>query len=123
MSSQKNFVEVYEQKPEDFFLQVETVACYLEVGGLLLLLENSLEKSESGTFGVPAGKLELGETLEEGAKRELWEETGITAPLVFLGTLYIRKPGFSYSYHLFKALLDEIPEVNLSSEHKAYKRS
>ena len=35
------------------------------------------EKEEAvGKYGLPGGKLEHGETLEEGARRELEEETG-----------------------------------------------
>ena len=32
----------------------------------------------AGTWTMPGGKLEFGETFEEGAKREVLEETGIT---------------------------------------------
>ena len=44
--SKSCLVDVYMHKPEDFFSRVEVVACYVEIGGLLLLLQNSLEKSE-----------------------------------------------------------------------------
>ena len=121
MTGNKTFVSVYDYEPEGFESQVGVVACYLEIEELLLLLESSLEKSEPGAFGVPAGKLEAGESLEKGAKRELLEETAITAPLYFLGTLYIRKYAFDYTYHLFKVLLDDIPIVKLSDEHTSYK--
>ena len=30
-----------------------------------------------GQWSIPGGTLELGETLEEGVRRELWEETGL----------------------------------------------
>lgn len=38
-----------------------------------------IERTDNDLFGFPAGSLELGETVEEGAKREIYEETGLTA--------------------------------------------
>lgn len=38
----------------------------------------SSELSGEGTWTMPGGKMEFGETFEEGAKREVFEETGIT---------------------------------------------
>ncbi len=39
----------------------------------------SSELHGEGTWTMPGGKLEFGESFEEGAVRELFEETGITA--------------------------------------------
>lgn len=116
-------VEVYEIKPEDFKATVQIAACYLEVDGHLLLLEYAASKPEVGTWGVPAGKLEANELPDEAAKRELFEETGIeiqNSCLQSVGTLYIRKPGVDYVYHLFKITLHSKPAVQLSNEHSAY---
>jgi len=52
-------------------------ACVLvfdERGRLLLQ-----RRSDSGDWGTIGGALEPGESLEEAAARELWEETGLTA--------------------------------------------
>lgn len=117
------FVEVYETKPIGFKASVEVAACYLEVEGRLLLLECAAKKQEAGRWGVPAGKLEKGETPEEAARRELFEETGIfieSSGLQSLGRLYIRKADFDYVYHLFKVLLEKRPEVKLSREHPKF---
>jgi len=116
-------VEVHEIKPEGFIEAVETAACYLEIEGQLLLLECSWFKSESGKWGVPAGKLEIGETPKQAAQRELFEETGILAKISDIhsfGCLYIRKPDIDYVYHLFQVTLKEKPVIQLSSEHSNY---
>lgn len=35
-------------------------------------------RADDGTWGVPGGSMELGETPEEAARREFFEETGLT---------------------------------------------
>lgn len=42
-------------------------------GGRVLLCRRAIEP-RSGFWTIPAGYLELGETVEEGARREAWEE-------------------------------------------------
>lgn len=115
---------VYNKKPRDFSPNVEVAAIYINVNGKLLLLELSANKQEKGAWGVPGGKLEVGERPAQGAKRELLEETGIDikAESSFhpLGELYMRKPEIDYIYHLFGINLDNAPTVCLSSEHCSY---
>ena len=80
-------------------------------------------KPEPGKLGVPAGKLEIGETPEQAAKRELLEETGIlveSSDIHGVGSLYIRKPQIDYVYHLFQISCKTKPRVRLSSEHSNY---
>ena len=43
---------------------------------------------------IPAGGVEQGETFEEGAKRELEEEIGVTASKIELLTEFYVSPGF-----------------------------
>ncbi|MBX9689491.1 MAG: NUDIX domain-containing protein [Candidatus Obscuribacterales bacterium] len=38
-----------------------------------------VRRSDNGLWGLPAGTMELGETIEECARRELLEETGLKA--------------------------------------------
>ena len=44
--------------------------------GGVLLIKRGIPPSE-GLWAIPGGMLELGETLQEGAEREIFEETGI----------------------------------------------
>ncbi len=115
--------KVYEIEPPDFSPQVEISACYIEIGNKLLLLQLSPNKSECGLWGVPAGKIERGETPEAAARRELFEETSIVIEqgAHFLGSLFVRKPDVDYVYHLFRIELKQFPAVVLSSEHQNFK--
>ncbi len=113
-------IEVYETLPADFVPKMYTAACYLEVDGKVLLVQRAPHKSEPGKWGVPAGKLDPGETPGEAAVRELFEETGIRAQVRSLGALYMRLPKLSYVYSIFQVLLDHQPEVYLSDENTNY---
>ncbi len=79
-----------------------------------------------GHWGFPKGKIEKGETNQEAALRELYEETGLHAEL---------KPGFEEQFSYFLHDLDgnrvhktvyffvgetEIQDISLSHEHQDY---
>ena len=117
-------VEVFDQKPEDFFADVEVGACYLEHEGRVLLLQNSHQKNEAGKWGLPAGKKEENECTKTCAKRELMEETGIGIDsidaLTTLAVLYYRKPSVQYLFHIYKIEISAIPSLTLSDEHQDY---
>ena len=52
-------------------------------GGLGILLVRRAIEPQRGLLGLPGGFLEFGETLEDGARRETREETGIILPAVW----------------------------------------
>lgn len=115
-------MEIYKTPPQGFTAQVEIAACYLEIDNKLLLLQRAHGKFEPGKWGVPAGKLERHETAQEAAKRELFEETGISSSQIqYINSLYMRTPAMDYIYHTFKVPLDQMPEVQLSDEHLDYR--
>lgn len=115
-----SLIKIYDIIPDGFSPQVEVAAVYVNVDERILLLQLADHKQEKGSWGVPAGKLEEHEVPLHAAKRELFEETGIDTDLQdfqALGTLYIRKPGLDYVYHLFHLDLNAMPLLSLSAEH------
>jgi 8-oxo-dGTP pyrophosphatase MutT (NUDIX family) len=83
----------------------------LMVGSTVLVLDTQnrllmMKRSDGGYWGVPGGAMELGETTEETARRELLEETGlevdeITLFGVFSGKeLYHRYPNGEEVYNV-----------------------
>lgn len=115
--------EVSDQKFPHFQPKVEAVVCYVEAEKELLVIQQEQGKTDEGLWGGPAGKIEPGETPEVAVRRELFEETGIrpSSPIVYLGTLYIRKPDFDYTYYMFQLQLDQKPSIQLSFEHSDYR--
>lgn len=47
-----------------------------------------IERSDNGYWALPAGAMELGESIAQCAIREVWEETGLTASAVTPIALY-----------------------------------
>jgi 8-oxo-dGTP pyrophosphatase MutT (NUDIX family) len=118
-------IKVSDQKPLNFQPKMEASACYLELDNHILFIQQGKDKTDEGRWGVPAGKLEQGESPEMAAKRELFEETGIPiqspSQFLYLGTLYVRKPDLDYIYHMFTIHLDQRPPIRLSFEHSNYR--
>ncbi len=113
-------IQVFHHAPQDFTPKVEVAAVYVEVGKEVLFLQRA--SSEKGLWGVPAGKVEAGESAESAAKRELLEEAGIAldghSRFDSLGKLFIRKPHIDYIYHMHRLILTKKPIVTLSPEHQ-----
>lgn len=55
------------------------------------------QRSDNGEWGLPGGAMELGESLEETARREVWEETGVRLEELTFVTL-LSGPEFFYTY-------------------------
>jgi len=83
----------------------------LMVGSTVLVLDTQnrllmMKRSDGGNWGVPGGAMELGETTEETARRELLEETGLEVDElslfgVFSGKeLYYRYPSDEEVYNV-----------------------
>ena len=55
---------------------IRAVLCYLKRDRKFLLLLKASGKFGEGFWNAPGGKIELGETAEDAARREVKEETG-----------------------------------------------
>ncbi|MDN3508077.1 MAG: NUDIX hydrolase [Simkaniaceae bacterium] len=111
---------VSEKRPDAFVCNVATAGVFVHANGKMLYLQNSEKPFEDYKWAIPGGKREGAETLKTCAARELLEETKIVGVPQEIGKLYIAKPHFSFTFHIFELFLDEIPEVTLSKEHQAY---
>ncbi|GAA2890170.1 NUDIX domain-containing protein [Actinoplanes cyaneus] len=78
-----------------FFVGARTVV--LDEQGRLLLIQ----RSDNHRWAIPAGAMELGESMEDCAVRELWEETGLKAtsltPYAFY-TAYTYTNDYGHTY-------------------------
>ncbi|HYA13648.1 MAG TPA: NUDIX hydrolase [Syntrophales bacterium] len=57
--------------------------------GKVLLVKRGVDPNK-GVWAIPGGSLKLGETLQEGAEREILEETGIT--------IMAKEPVYSFDF-------------------------
>ncbi len=73
----------------------------LSAGATVIVIKNNKIllnlRSDTNTWGIPGGAIELGETLEQTANRELFEETGLKAEKMNLLTVLSGKD-FYFEY-------------------------
>jgi len=89
--------------------------------GRCLLLKRSLSsKGNPGKWDLPGGKVDPGESFEQGVLREVAEETGLTISIQrVVGVAESESPTNKVVYLILEGRL-ESGQVQLSSEHDEY---
>lgn len=109
-------------KLKNFKERFEVVSCFIEHEEEILLLHRQDSKPQGNTWGVPAGKVDKGETLEKAIKREIEEELGLaidSTSLNYFDKFFVRYPDYDFIYHVFHLPIKERPVINLNfDEHK-----
>ena len=94
---------------------MKAVGCFLEYDGRFVLLYRRAHKPDGNTWGLPSGKVEVGEREIDAIQRELFEETGYKAShseIELLGRYdFITTSGEPLKYITYRVKLNEPHEV------------
>jgi 8-oxo-dGTP diphosphatase len=116
---------IYKDLPEKFNPKFEVVSCFVECDGKILLLQRQDNKSQGGKWGVPAGKIDEGESEKLAVLREVKEETGIALnndSVKHSKKVFVRYPDYDFVFDIFKSEIKNFPDVVLSKEeHKDFR--
>lgn len=98
------------------------VGCFLEHEGKFPILLRHSHKPNGNTWGLPAGKVDAGETYKQAAIRELREETGYIATInqiEHLGSFEFGEQ-HPYIFHTYRVLLAKPFQIQLeTSAHQS----
>lgn len=83
--------------------------CIIERDGRYLLCQRAIPP-RPGTWTLPAGFMESGETTEQAALREVWEESGVRAEILSPYSIF-SVPKISEVYIIFRAQVLEIADA------------
>ncbi|MEK7095489.1 MAG: NUDIX hydrolase, partial [Patescibacteria group bacterium] len=112
------------ERPADFNKRFDIVGCFLEHDNKFLLLRRQPNKANGDAWGLPAGKKEDDESMEQAVLREVEEETGIkltASDIKYFDSLYVRNGDFDIEWHMFSTQLDSQPVVTCNThEHSEF---
>jgi len=98
---------------------MEVVGCYFEYKNKILLLKRHPSQSQGNTWGLPAGKIEKGETPSKALVREIHEELGIRIKeedLEEFNKMYVRRDTLDYIFYQFRTRFSTMPILKLDLE-------
>lgn len=116
---------IYKERPQNFSSKFDVISCFVEHDGEILLLHRQDHKPEGNTWGVPAGKVDVGESILEAMAREIREETGLVLPssqLSYFRKVFVKYPEYDFIYHIYHTKLDQRQKVAINhTEHKDFR--
>lgn len=116
---------IFTEAPKDFQKEIDVVACYIQHADKFVLLQRNPDKAHGTKWGLPAGKIDAGETMHKAMQREIFEETALRIPsdnLQYYTSLFVRNEGHDLEYHMFSIDLDEEPTIQINPyEHQDFK--
>lgn len=119
-----NMWVLFFEKPDNFKPKFEITSAFCEYNGEFVLLLRQDHKSEPNTLGVPAWKIDIGETPLKAIQREIKEETGIILDekdINFYKKVYVKYPTYEFVYYMFYVNFIAKPEVTINpEEHKEF---
>lgn len=107
-------------------VQIVTAGFIQKKNGEFLIVKRAVDDDFQANFWeIPGGKLDLGEDILEGLKREVNEESGLDITVVYpLYTYKYTHPDNAEKEYLeiqfYCRLVNEEQQVTLSNEHAAY---
>lgn len=115
---------ISKEKPAEFKKQFDIVGCLLEHDGKIVLLRRQLHKASGNKWGLPAGKMDAGESTLQAMLREVKEETGLVLPeesLKYFDSFYVKDGSLDLEWHMFRTKLDTPPTIKINpEEHLEY---
>lgn len=115
---------IYLEKPADFKEKFRVASCFVECGEEILLLHRQDHKPQGGTWGVPAGKIEDGESEVGAIIRELREETKlIVSPQQFSTpkVVFVRYAEYDFPYYIYRLRLQIKHKIVIDpKDHSAF---
>jgi 8-oxo-dGTP pyrophosphatase MutT (NUDIX family) len=115
---------LYLEKPEKFIPKFDVVSCFVEYNNRFLLLHRQNHKPQGNTWGVPAGKVEQGESHLHALVREIKEEIGLEVypeKLLFKNRTFVKFSDYDFVYDIYILRLSHEPEIRLDNrDHKDF---
>ncbi len=116
---------IYHEMPKNFKPKFEAVGIFVQCNGEIVLLHRQNHKPQGNTWGIPSGKVNIGEDPKTTAIRETKEETGFIineGEMNFFKTVFVGFVDYEFIYHIYHTTLNNKLSIRINnSEHKAAK--